>query len=541
MGLSVYATLYTTEGKPVLVAAVDVLDQKDILRRGFPLTVLDPDISGAEYSLLYGSTQDLSDAKMQTDVLLIEGSMAVARMNADQTGSLIALGLDVAPLVPQPLIAPEGQPYLPALPDSVTYSQIVQDMVDELDSQSLYDHVGGLSGEWPVIVNASPFTFFTRYTFAATSITKVTRYTHDFFASLGLTTWYDYFSGGELRNVIAQQEGLIHPEKIVLLTAHLDSTSLVDNPDPGTFAPGADDNASGSAALMRIAEILTQSDFGCTLRYALFTAEEQGLFGSSAYAADLYSLGEDLQGVLNLDMLGYHTRSSPVFELHARPDNAGDLAIANLFADVIPAYSIQLNPRILQDGKAFSDHASFWKYGYPAVMAIEDWTNHTPYYHTTGDQLETLNFTYYTNFARAALAAFAHMGCLMEGQLSGFVRDEMTSAPIAGAGVEAWQNDQKIRSVVTQADGSYHLALQPGTYTVRFSAVDHLSESVFDVSITNTLNTPLDAVLTPCIFVRDAEISASNWNPSIDETVLFSGTVSGRRQSDQFFLGFWER
>ena len=81
MGLSVYATLYTTRGSSVLVAAADELDQKEILRRGFPLKVLDPDISGAEYFLLYGSAQDLSDAKMLTEVLLIESSMAVARMN----------------------------------------------------------------------------------------------------------------------------------------------------------------------------------------------------------------------------------------------------------------------------------------------------------------------------------------------------------------------------------------------------------------------------------------------------------------------------
>ncbi len=181
--------------------------------------------------------------------------------------------------------------------------------------------------------------------------------------------------------MIAEQPGLTEPGKIYLLIAHIDDTSYV-NGNPMTLAPGADDNASGSAAVMHIASILSQYDFGCTLRYALVSGEEQGLYGSYAYATEVYNNHDNLLGVLNLDMLGYNTTgSAPTVELDTRQyssQNAGDLAIANLFKDAVSAYSIQLTPYILKSGETGSDHASFWDYDYPAILAIEDWDDHTP-------------------------------------------------------------------------------------------------------------------------------------------------------------------
>ena len=214
--------------------------------------------------------------------------------------------------------------------------------------------------------------------------------------------------------MFAQQTGLTQPDRVFMLIAHLDSTS----PSPSTLAPGADDNASGSVALLTIANILRQYQFGCTLRYALFTGEEQGYYGSIAYASDPDP--GTIQAVLNLDMLGYNTpNSAATIELHTRYANGGDLAIAYLFRDVISAYQIPLTPQVVQDGLSFSDHYPFWNQGYSAILAIEDWDDHTPYYHTTNDQLENLNIPSYPTFPKAALATFAHMGCLIEAPPTG--------------------------------------------------------------------------------------------------------------------------
>ncbi len=532
LDLTFFERLYSQQGELILVASASPAVQQALTDRGIGFKILDPNAAGSQYTLLYGDPEALESLSDRLPVLLIESSIAVALLQPEQISEMLELGLDAAPLVPRPLIAASAAPIPPELPSAdlpsaIAPEPLVQEMVSQVRSLDLYTSVGGLSGEWPVTIDGAPYTISTRYTYTEIPIKKATRYAYEFLESLGLLTWYDYYQlNGERRNVIAQQTGLTQPEKIVMLTAHLDSTSYV-NGSPATFAPGADDNASGSAALMHIADILSGYDFGCTLRYALFTGEEQGIFGSQAYAADVYAMQEKLLGVLNIDMLGYSTPGSPpYFELHTRYSNSGDLAIANLFRDAVTAYGIQLYPLILPDGKTFSDHSSFWDYNYPAVLAIEDWNDHTPYYHKTGDQLETLNQTYYSEFTKAALATFAHMGCLLKGQLSGTVRDSVSKLGISAAKVEASQNGTVVRSTSTLSNGAYQLSLQPGTYNIQTFAPDHLTASFSNLVISNGQTTPLSPLLSPCAFVRLNPLTASTIMPGVGELVSFGASVN---------------
>jgi len=101
-------------------------------------------------------------------------------------------------------------------------------------------------------------------------------------------------------NVIGQRTGTVNPNDVYVIGAHLD-----DMPT-GATAPGADDNASGSVATLIAADILSQYQWGCTLRFAFWTGEEQGLLGSSVYAARSKTNGETIKGYLNLDMVGYN-------------------------------------------------------------------------------------------------------------------------------------------------------------------------------------------------------------------------------------------
>jgi len=529
LDLPLYEQLYSPESQPYLITAADSTAIQQLAELGFMVTILDPQIATSGYTLLYGSASDLEKAGDAADLLLVEGGFGLTRGTVERNSLLAALGLDLTPLVERPRIAAAAQPRAAAaMPAAITPSALVQEMISQLKSGDLSDLVGGLSGEQPVQVDGQPYTILTRFTYTVTPLNKATRYAFEHFQSLGLATWYDYYtiSGIEKRNVLAQQVGLEHPERIVLLTAHLDSTSYV-NGNPYNYAPGADDNASGSAALMRIAEILAQYEFNCTLRYALFTGEEQGMYGSQAYAADVFSANENLRGVLNIDMLGYSAPgSAPRFELHTRPGNSGDLAIANLFKDAVQTYGMALTPRIMQDGKTFSDHSSFWYYNYPAILAIEDWDDHTPFYHQTGDQLESLNLTYYTEFAKAALATFAHMGCLL-GQVSGTVTDASSSAPIQGVRVEAWQGGEWVRSATTGADGRYSLILPPGSYTILMRAQDYLGQDFAGVTLADGGNLMLNGELTYCAFVRETRLLVSNTLPELGETIYFTATVGG--------------
>ncbi len=528
----VYARFYSAPDEIILVLAADSAMQQALSLRGYPVAVLDPDIQDASYYLLNGDPEKLQRLGSLTRVLLTVDRQAVARVEPGELEALVDLGLHLLPLAPHPLVALPQSAAAPELPTVLTPNVLVQEMVSKVSTSTLSDYVGDLSGEWPVSIGGSPYTIATRYTYADQPMTKVTHFALQHFQSLGLSSGYhEYSFAGEVRrNVIAEQPGLTQPGKIYLLVAHLDDTSYV-NGSPMTLAPGADDNASGSAALMHIAEILHQYQFGCTLRYALVTGEEQGLEGSAAYAAYIHANGDNLKGVLNIDMLGYNTPgSSPTIELDTRqysPANEGDLAIANLFADAVSAYSIQLTPRILRSGAGSSDHASFWAYGYPAIIAIEDWNDHTPFYHRKGDTLSALNMSYYTEFVKAAIATFAHMGCLLDSRLSGTVTDSMSSLGIAGATVEAWQNGVKIRSATTQSDGSYSLPLSTGSYTVTVSAYDHRSASFPGIAINLDQNTALNAALIGCSFVKGTDFQVSTVFPSIAESVFFTATVTG--------------
>ena len=399
-------------------------------------------------------------------------------------------------------------------------------MLGQVSSDKLYNYVGGLSGEWAVPIDGSAYTIATRYTWASTPIQKATRYTHDFFQSLGLPTDYDYYfiSGVERRNVMAQQIGVGQPSRIILLTAHMDSYSTSS---PLALAPGADDNASGSAAVMHIAEILRNYQFDCTLRYVLFTGEEQGLVGSYYYAEDVYNLGEDIEGVLNLDMIAYNNLGGPSIELHTRPGNASDLAIANLFSNAVDAYQINLDPYILQDGESFSDHASFWEFGFPAILAIEDWNDHTPDYHQATDILSTLDISYYTNFTRAALATLAHMGCLREGSLTGRVTDAASGQPLAGAIVRADLGAGQSWQTTTQADGNYQFALFPGLYQVDAQATLHKPASFSNVQVNINQNTTQNFALQPCANFTQVNFSFNPLAPGIGQPVAFSASASG--------------
>jgi Zn-dependent M28 family amino/carboxypeptidase len=529
--LSVYARLYPEPGGLDLILAASPELQQALSLSGYPVQVLDPDIQGAGYYLLSRDAADLPRAGELTRLLLVEGDIAIARVEPAQLDELAGLGLRLTRLAPKPLILPRHPTNTPEIPTLLTPKPLVQQMIAQVSSSTLSTYVGNLSGVSPVMIGNTLYTLATRFTYTDVPMTKATRYAYEYFTSLGLSTSYhNYgFAGTTKRNVIAEQLGLANPDKIYLLIAHLDDTSSV-NGNPMTQAPGADDNASGSAAVMHIASILKQYEFNCTLRYALVTGEEQGLYGSNAYATEIYNNHENLLGVLNLDMLGYNTAGSePKVELDARQYsslNAGDLAIANIFTNTVSAYSIQLMPYVLKSGETGSDHASFWAFNYPAILAIEDWNDHTPFYHRTGDQLGSLNLGYYTEFVKAALATFAHMGCLIESSLAGTVRDQTSGSGIPGATVEAWQDGNKISSTTSLNGGAYELALLPGSYTIQVSATDHRSATFSTVVVNAYQTTQLNVNLQACITVKGTAFQVSTLFPSLSQTVAFTATVT---------------
>lgn len=202
-------------------------------------------------------------------------------------------------------------------------------------------------------------------------------------------------------NVVATIPGGVLPNYQYLITAHFDDIS----PSPQTYAPGADDNASGTASVLEAASIMKDYQFVYTVKFVCFTAEEQGLIGSHFYAKKAKSRGDNIKGVLNFDMIAYDSNHDGHMQVNT---DSNSLSLANLFIGILSDYGFGFTPRmVIRTGYDYSDHASFWEFNYKAILGIEDDYDFNAYYHTTGDRISAFDTTYFRKFCQAGLASLA--------------------------------------------------------------------------------------------------------------------------------------
>ncbi len=196
----------------------------------------------------------------------------------------------------------------------------------------------------------------------------------------------------EMCNVIAERTGHATPSAVTVVMAHLDS---VDE----AFA-GADDNASGVAALLEMGRILAATPLRKTLRLVVTNGEEEGLLGSSFYAQELERSGKlsDIGLLLNMDMIGYNQNG--ILELETNEERE---SVARWMANLVGQYT-SLTAKV-SIGAWGSDHVPFLVRGVPAVLTIQDWDTKNPCYHQVCDTPEKLNYPYITEVARLNTAA----------------------------------------------------------------------------------------------------------------------------------------
>jgi hypothetical protein len=188
------------------------------------------------------------------------------------------------------------------------------------------------------------------------------------------------YQGTWQKNVVATLTGSLLPDNIYVFGGHHDSYS---SGDPYTFAPGADDNASGTAAVLEIARVLMQSGYQpkSTIKFITFAAEEYGLWGSKHYADYALSQGLNIRLMINHDMIS-HT-SSPLSNSNVDINRyTNSLAWGELAFNTVSLYS-QLNPFYGSNNSSGSDSYSFYQRGYNAVYFEE--RDFSPYYHSPQD------------------------------------------------------------------------------------------------------------------------------------------------------------
>jgi Zn-dependent M28 family amino/carboxypeptidase len=243
------------------------------------------------------------------------------------------------------------------------------------------------------------------------------------FISLGYqvqSQWYES-DGGQVRNIVVEKSGQNPARPSIVIGAHYDTVV-------GT--PGADDNATGIAGLIELTRLLKDHKNNRTIRFVAFPNEEPPYFfthrmGSRQYARNLKESRERIFAMLTLEMIGYAGEGyrqlypAPLMRILGRYPKDGNYValVSNLRST--PLLSM-VRKAMRQRGSVgveslsapgfipplfLSDHSSFWKYGFPALMITDTAFLRNPHYHSSTDTADTLNYDFLARVVDAVYAA----------------------------------------------------------------------------------------------------------------------------------------
>ncbi len=201
--------------------------------------------------------------------------------------------------------------------------------------------------------------------------------------------------GGRTANVLATLRGTVNPELIYVVSSHFDSVAI---------SPGADDNTSGTTALLETARMLAKTPQPATIVFASFTGEEAGLLGSREFVRQAAAANWRIVGALNNDMIGW-AGEGPQLNNTIRYSNDGirDIqhASAFLFTDIV-----------LYDTKYYrgTDAAAFYEAWGDIVGGIGSYPIlANPNYHQPTDYLDTINQHQVTETAKVTAATLMYL------------------------------------------------------------------------------------------------------------------------------------
>jgi len=320
-------------------------------------------------------------------LLYTDGRVALVQMDEATALKVSQKGGELALLPDEPhpvYLTPVRSFPSPTVPDT-----FIQRLVNKVNPDSIRSKIQRLQD------------FRTRYSYTD-SCRAAEQYVFNYLSALGLDSVvfdpYPY-GGYTWRNVIGTRVGRTNPQRVALACGHMDAISET----PNSLAPGAEDNASGTVIALEVARAMAGEDFGSTVKFVVFTGEEQGLIGSDHYARLLRGQNVDLLGALNFDMVSWYQDS---FGVTIRT-NTASMGLAQLENRMAAEYTTLAHFVTTQVGG--SDHVSFHNQGYAATGTIEYGYPpiRYPYYHTIHDSLAYLSISLAAEVAKMAIATLA--------------------------------------------------------------------------------------------------------------------------------------
>jgi subtilisin-like proprotein convertase family protein len=332
----------------------------------------------------------------------------------------------------------------------LAFSPLVESLTQQITDQDIILLLRQLSGDTTVTINGQTSTINSRHYLSTGNVTAE-HFIYDKLQDYGYQPIIQHFSGARGVNIIATKTGTLYPDQEFIICAHY------DNMPSGNLAPGADDNASGVVALLEAARLLRTLDLEYTVKFAAWDEEEIGLVGSQYYAQGASNSGAQILGVLNLDMIAWDSDDDFTYSISV---NDISEAFSDDFITTTGYYQPLLNHNFIST--TASDHASFWQYGYPAILAIEDFFDFHDYYHTVNDNMSNINVPYFSAMLKASIANITANAL---NQRITFIHDPI----ISGNSIEPREAILTVESAHTIASGNNSPRLYYTTDSISFS------------------------------------------------------------------------
>lgn len=198
------------------------------------------------------------------------------------------------------------------------------------------------------------------------------------------------------QNVVATLQGIGTHPGVIVIAAHYDSRS-VDPLNGSSFAPGANDNASGVAALLEAARVLSSREWNQTIIFVAFAAEEQNRLGSTHFVTDRLLQGWRFDAMVSADIVGGRPGIPQSLRLFSPgPDGSPPRQLARYMNFVgsmyMPQFPFEMIDAEDRDGR-YSDHISFLQAGIPSVRITESQEDPNRQ-HNGSDTAEWIDYNY---------------------------------------------------------------------------------------------------------------------------------------------------
>jgi len=312
-------------------------------------------------------------------------------------------------------------------------NETIEEMIDSVSASNIIASVDTLVG------------FYTRHTnsdtmSSTTGVGAARRWVYDRFqAYAGDSASYLTFNAsvcgiyGEHRNIIAVLPGTVTPDRYFLTMGHIDSRTN-DVCDATSFAPSANDDGSGTAIVTEVARVMSQYPLESTVIVSVVTGEDQGLYGSTAYATYIQQHSMDLGAAITNDVVGniegcdnpacppgepVIIDSTSVRHFSGGPETGISRQLTRYMKlkamEYIPGFTIDLIPALDRPGRS-GDHVPFYNRGYAGVRFTEaheigDGSGNNGRQHNAHDTVSYYNTNpgYMANIARINIAGIASL------------------------------------------------------------------------------------------------------------------------------------